>query len=78
MSRTGHSSTDGVRDVLNNNNNKMTSDLLNNSNKRTLVNKEEPEQEPCTKHVCGEEGKENRVHPVLQISGGSNITINIS
>ena len=35
-----------------------------------LVNKEEPEQEPCTKRICGEEDKENRVHPVFQISGG--------
>ena len=54
----------------------MTSDVLNNSKKRTLVNKEEPEQEPCTKRVCGEEDNENRVHPAFQISGGSNITIN--
>ena len=80
MSRTGHSSTDGVRAYKRTSEKlkKMTSAVLNNSNKRTLVNKEEPEQEPCTKRVCGEEDKENGVHPVFQISGGSNITINIS
>ena len=67
MSRTGHSSTDGVLAYKRTSEKlkKMTSDVLNNSNKPTLVNKEEPEQEPCTK-LCGEEDKENRVRPVFQ------------
>ena len=70
MSRTGHSSTSGVRAYKRTSEKLklMTSDLLS---KSTPTPGTEP---PKAKRPCAE-GKENVIPPTLQITGGSNITI---
>ena len=93
MSRTGHSSTDGVRAYKRASNKlkQLTSDVLNRSalpvakhieseqEKRPEEEALKPacEAEPPLKRPCFE-NKENPSVPAIQISGGTNITININ
>ena len=72
MSRTGHSSTSGVRAYkrISEKLKLITSDLLS---KSTPTPGREPPKAKCP---CAE-GKENVIPPTLQITGGSNFTINI-
>ena len=80
MTRTGHSSTDSVRaykrtsDKLR----QLTSDVLNSGKQSVspaiMEAKPEPAPEPKRPH---HEEKENMV-PTFQITGGTNITININ
>ena len=86
MSRTGHSSTEGVRAYKRASTKlkQVTSDVLNNPQRKPLkeltVTQPEPEppkpiliESPKAKRQC----KENQIIPSFQISGGTNITINI-
>ena len=87
MSRTSYSSTDGVRaykrtsDKLK----QLTSDVLNMGKHKqvTPAIEAKPEGElegkakPQPKRPC-HAGKENMVAPTFQITGGTNITININ
>ena len=80
MTRTGHSSTDGVRaykrtsDKLR----QLTSDVLNSGkqNVTPAITEAKPEPAPEPKRPRHEE-KENAMVPTFQITGGTNITINI-
>lgn len=76
MSRTGHSSTDGVR-AYKRTSEKLkiiTSDVLNASKSRSpKKRKAEHEYEPTCKRA-----KEKENQPIFNISGGSNITIHLS
>ena len=78
MTRTGHSSTDGVRaykrtsDKLR----QLTSDVLNSGKPNGIV-EAKPEPAPEPKRHCQEE-KENFKVPSFHITGGTNITININ
>ena len=81
MTRTGHSSTDGVRaykrtsDKLR----QLTSDVLNsgkaNVTPALMEAKPDPASEPKRPR---QEEKENVMVPTFQITGGTNITININ
>ena len=81
MTRTGHSSTDGVRaykrtsDKLR----QLTSDVLNSGkpNVTPAIVEAKPEPAPEPKRHCHEE-KENFKIPSFHITGGTNITININ
>ena len=81
MTRTGHSSTDGVRankrtsDKLR----QLTSDVLNSGkqNVTTAITEAKPGPAPEPKRPRYEE-KENVMVPTSQITGGTNITININ
>ena len=78
MTRTGHSSTDGVcaykrtSDKLR----QLTSDVLNSGkqNVTPAITEAKPEPPSEPKPPC-HEGKENVMVPTLQIIGGTNITI---
>lgn len=80
MSRTGHSSTDGVRAYKRASSHlkKVTSDVLNNA--KPSVPEKEPDPDPVKRPcVVGVENKENSIQlPTIQITGGTNITININ
>ena len=96
MSRTGHSSTDGVRAYKRASSKlkQITSDVLNQSAQpatkgaETKSEMDEPEKEaprptpnaePPIKRPCVENhDKENSTVPTIQISGGTNIIININ
>ena len=81
MTRTGHSSTDGVRaykrtsDKLR----QLTSDVFNSGkqNVTPAITEAKPEPAPEPKRPRHEE-KENAMVPTFQITGGTNITININ
>ena len=81
MTRTGHSSTDGVRaykrtsDKLR----QLTSDVLNSgkANVTPAIMEAKPDPAPKPKRPRQEE-KENVMVPTFQITGGTNITININ
>ena len=81
MMRTSHSSTDGVHaykktsDKLR----QLTSDVLNSGKQNVIpaITEAKPEPAPEPKHPCHEE-KENVMVPTFQITGGTNITININ
>ena len=77
VSRTGHSSTDGVRAYKRTSNTlkQLTSDVLNGaggSKDKCL----QPEGSPKPKKLCAQD-KENSTTPTFVISGRKNITINI-
>ena len=81
MTRTSHSSTDGVRaykrtsDKLR----QLTSDVLNSGkqNVTPAITEAKPEPAPEPKRPRHKE-KENVMVPTFQITGGTNITININ
>ena len=75
MSRTGHSSTDGVRAYKRTSNKlkELTSDFLNCKTVSTVE-----EQEPKSKRVClKQQDSQENFMPTISITGGTNITINI-
>ena len=85
MTRTGHSSTDGVQAYKRASNKlkRLTSNVLNSNkpektprNEIVVLSDTDPETDQ-PKPKCKPEGKEYLM-PTIQITGGTNITININ